>query len=739
MSAAPLLVEVGCGHLVAALSPGPCPLCGAARAPLAAGVLEARAPVHVDHEPREAYPGESGDERRTIISGDRDLELIAQPLETPERVAPEPIVAHEARAPVGEVVRQPRALGVGGVTLQAVSDEAAHVGASAISDACGELRPEHRPEHAPAQLEHRETIAGFVERNGGSFSVHSAERLTEGTTESRERIAAIPTAQGIDLRAALQFKLAFRYLRHFVRFAFPVVQPGVPFEEGPHIDAIADHLQWQLEARARLLVMTGGNNVVENLLINIPPRCLKSTIVSVCAVAWAWLHWPNLKILALSTNPRVANRDGDGCLGLIRSNWYATLRAYGVLHLGAQAWTVRTDKDGATMFANTAGGSRAARGLDGAITGEGGDWIIIDDPHDARHSAEVMQQLCADYDKAIHNRVNSPRTAIRTCVMQRLNVSDFSAHVLGEGKPAQERGRRKWIHLCLPAEYEPQRACASPMPVANDNRYTAGAANENAATWRDWRSEEGDTLHLRLDPDFLAGEKVGLGSLGYAGQMQQRPVAREGGIFKLPWLRFFTLAGVVPEAHARPEGCNAMPAIEVDPKSFDWITITVDATFGKVKTGKKERDNVGLLVIAGRKADRFVLLDRTRRMDIVETMDAIKKLRAAFPKAKRVLLEKRANGEAIQTMLGPQITGLIMINPEGGKASRAYSVQPVVEAGNLFVLEGASWMRDYVEELCAFTGEENAGHDDRVDATTQLLVYYGENRAAARNAMLGQL
>lgn len=714
MSASPLLVGVGCGHLLAALG-GACPVCGALPAPLARAVLEARAPVHVDHQAREAHARPANGEHvdpllrvePAITIGDLE-KLIAQPIETPQRVI--------SGADLGV-----RALGGDNTKID---------------------RPEVRGEDLqPDAISDREVRA--VHAAGDLKVAHGGEHLTESALVSSandQRLTELPAATATDILGAARAKLAFRYLRHFVRLAFPVMQPGVPFEDGPHIDAICDHVQWQLEERARTLVDAVGSNPCENLLINIPPRCLKSTIVAVAAVAWAWLHWPHLKVLALSTNPRVSNRDGDGCLKLIRSQWYCELRAFGVIHMGAPAWNIRSDRDGSTMFENTLGGTRTARGLDGAVTGEGGDWIIIDDPHDARDSADVMIKLCEDYDKAIHNRTNSPRSSIRTCVMQRLAVIDFSAHVLRAG----------WTHLCLPAEYVPERACATRMPANDNNRYPAGVTTRSvnldginpvavARTWRDWREQKGDTLHARMTPEFLAAEKKRLGSIGYAGQMQQTPVARDGGIFKLPWIRFFTIAGTVPGPHARPEGCNPLEAIEVDPKSFDWITISVDCTFGKLKTSKKERDNVGLVVMAGRGADRFVLMDRTRKMDIVETMAAIKALCEAYPRAKRKLIEKKANGEAILTMLGPKIPGLIAIEPEGGKASRAYSCTALVEAGNFYVLEGADWTRDYVEELCAFTGDESAGHDDRVDATTQCLVYYGESRTAERNRQLGQL
>lgn len=538
---------------------------------------------------------------------------------------------------------------------------------------------------------------------------------------------------------------AWLRLSEFVRQAWHVVSPGVVLEWGWHIEAICDHVQWQLEERARAANEPGYElGEIQNLLVNIPPRCLKSTLISVCAVAWAWLHWPHLKVLALSTNPRVAVRDGDATLKLVRSGWY--------IETFTPAWEVRSDRDGSTLFENTAGGTRSARGMEASIIGEGADWIIVDDPHDVLDTLDAMTKVCELWDGGIANRVNSPRASIRTGVMQRLSVGDWSAHVL----------RQNWIHLCLPMELELDRRCTTPMPVDAHGRYLIGHAtgvslkkvnpdpvntsgvSAEASTdryehrdsdiagaplgWCDPRVDAGAVLHPRFTPAFLDKERTRLGSLGYAGQMQQRPVLAEGGTFKRAWFRFFRLVGADPGAYPRPDGCRSIedhPPIDVDPKSFDWITVSVDAAF-KDSTGS---DNVGLCVVAGRKADRFVLFDGTMRMDVNKTIAAIKRARTAYPKAKRVLLEEAANGHAIMTILGPEIPGLIGIKPQGGKESRANACTPMIESGNVYLLEGAPWLKEWIEEVCVFP---NGDHDDRVDSLTQLLIYHGLSSAVAR-------
>lgn len=99
----------------------------------------------------------------------------------------------------------------------------------------------------------------------------------------------------------------------------------------------------------------------------------------------------------------------------------------------APPWLLRGDQDALLSFGNTLGGERASRGLNSMITGEGADWICIDDPHDMRDTEYEMQQTIEGYDAAVANRLNDPRTSIRTAIMQRFREHDFSGHVLRQG------------------------------------------------------------------------------------------------------------------------------------------------------------------------------------------------------------------------------------------------------------------------------------------------------------------
>lgn len=491
-----------------------------------------------------------------------------------------------------------------------------------------------------------------------------------------------------ELARAARAELARRSLYAFIRYSWHVTNPGVPFEAGPHIEVIAAHVQRQLEdwARARLdptYVQRG-----KNLLINIPPRCLKSTIVAVCAIAWAWLHWPQLKIGCLSVNPRVSFRDALACRALILSDWYQ--------QSFAPAWVLRDDQNAVGNFANSEGGSRVARGFESNVVGEGFDWTLVDDPHDPRDSAAAVQKVIVGWDVAVSSRQNDARVSIRTGIMQCVTEGDFSDHVRKQG----------WVRLCLPMEYEK----AQHTPQIYDDIET------------EWRAVEGESLQpSRFPPRVLEQIKLERGSYAYAAQYQQRPAPLAGGIIQRAWFKRFTMAEL--------------------PKRLDWTTISVDATFGSTEDGA---DNVGLLVVAGAGVRRYVLNDASRKMTFLDTIAAIIALIQSYPGVARVIIEKAAAGSPIAEVLRREVAkGAVRAiavdefkpRTHGTKRDRVIAELPELEAGNVALLDGAPW-------IDAFEGEHglfpNGQHDDRVDALSQLMIYY-RKRARLGESWGGEL
>jgi predicted phage terminase large subunit-like protein len=480
----------------------------------------------------------------------------------------------------------------------------------------------------------------------------------------------------IQARAAAELELRRRRqaapqldLSDFVKQSWHVLEPGTPLLWNWHIDAMCWHIQETLCDWLKHRQDGEYQQRIQNLLINVPPGSLKSRVVSVCAPAWFWTICPDWRVIFLSANPRVALRDSVYCRDLIESDWYRK-------HFKPD-WNLRNDNNAKSLYWNTKGGFRSSFGFNSRITGDRADALFWDDPHDAKEveSDALRQNVLDRWDSAIRNRVNDLRSSVRIGIMQRLHTTDLSGHVLQQGG---------WAHLCVPQEFEKLQA---PTPLG----------------WTDPRTEPGELMFPeRFPPDVLEKEKIALSSYGYAGQHQQRPSPLEGGFFKRNWWKFY----------------------KVLPSHFDQIIQSWDCAFKGTKTSDFVVGQVW-----GKKGGDFYLIDQVRgRMDINETLVAIRSLSAKYPDASAKLVEDKANGSAVIDLLNREIPGLIPIEPEGGKTVRAVAIAPYVQSGNVFLPDSsiAPWIHDYMEEFALFP---NGANDDQCDATTQGIHWLASNEA----------
>lgn len=492
----------------------------------------------------------------------------------------------------------------------------------------------------------------------------------------------------------------------FVKQAWHVKHGVEVLEWGPHLQAICDTVQRWLEGWLGKYAdgARGRPRHVQNLKFNLPPGTLKSEIIMVFAPAWLWLHSPRASFGCISGNPDNVTRDSNACRDLVQSPWFRDTFAI--------AWRIREDVDAVARWVTTAGGERVSRGISASSVGLHVDILLIDDPDDAHkvhsdaHRRDVKSQI-----SALGSRLKSLKRSLRGLVQQRVHADDSSASL-------------NWPALVLPATFRPDRVVDTPWGRV------------------EWREQKGEPLHPRLSPDVLAAERLRLGSAGYSAQYEQDPEEPGGNMFKRAWWRFFYIEDSVrPDVVARPKDCSDAPTVKLgvrrnarnEPSGLDVtrVVLTVDATFGSMTDAASR---VGMLVVAVRGADRFVLADRTRRMTYPETEQEILRAVADYPQISQVLVEKKANGAAILQRLGSVIGGLLGVDPEGGKESRAAAMSPSVEAGNWYLLEGAPWLDDghddddegFMAELSAFP---NGKKDDRVDALSQLSSHYQVRQA----------
>lgn len=443
----------------------------------------------------------------------------------------------------------------------------------------------------------------------------------------------------------LQAEKAARSLTEFVKAAWSFVEPA-PLRWNWHLDTICSHL----EAVSR--------GQIRRLLINIPPRCGKSTLVSVLWPAWEWIERPEGKWLCASHAESLSIRDNRRSRQLIESAWYQAN--------WGDRFQFLSDQNAKQRIENDRGGQRIALGVAGAATGEGGDRLLIDDPHNIESiESELVRTAVLDwYDTVWSTRANDPKTSAFVTIMQRSHQQDLSGHLLAQGN---------WEHLKIPMEYEPTEHVTS-------------------IGWHDPRTVEGESMWPeRFDAEWCAEKKL----LPYvwAGQFQQRPSPAGGGLFKSSWWRFW----------------RELPVME-------RYVISVDPSFRK----GANNDPVAIGVWGLRGPDRYMVSQTLRRMSFSESIAALKAICRDYPGA-MVLIEGKANGDAIIDSLAEQIGGVVAFEPKGSKEERAASVSPLVEAGNVYLPlpELHPWVRTFIQECSDFP---NGYHDDQVDQMTQCLI-----------------
>lgn len=529
-----------------------------------------------------------------------------------------------------------------------------------------------------------------------------------------------------------------RSLAYYVRHQWErTLLASTLLEWGPHLDAICDHIQGQLEDAERKRRDPLITVRAQNLLINCPPRCLKTLLLTL-ANAWAWIRWPWMQILYLSANEGVVLDSARLFRDVVCGDWYQRLFVKG-------KWKIRDDQDALKSIGNTAGGARRARTMGSDIIGLNADWLCADDAHSMDDSAEEIAKTCENYDGNISSRMNDPRTGIRTAIMQRCRRGDFSEHVLDHG----------WFHLRMPMEYERRPECRCAQCEL------AAAGLPNAFGWRDWRTEEGERLHPRFTSEYLAERRRTLRAHGYAGQMQQRPAPKEGNQFKLDNWRYFQINGGRHGAadgapRSRPLGISAErqrePAFVLqwddryDRLAVDWVEVSIDPTGG---SENKDASALGIEIIIGLGERRMVLEDLTPGPQ--GWTAALGHARRAVARASDltgwvgkivVRIEHKALGQGMLEDLRKAVadgavvnargeTVLATIKPceptgKGDKSQRAEFMEPMHEAGLMFLLDGAAWLtrpptgsdQTLVDEVAAFP---DGRRDDRIDCLSQCL------------------
>ena len=467
--------------------------------------------------------------------------------------------------------------------------------------------------------------------------------------------------------------------REFVKAAWNELEPLTVFRSNWHIDAICEHLQAISESKLR------------RLQIWVPPVSMKSRLVSVLWPAWEWTHSPSLRYWTASYDISLSKEMTMYSRNLILEPWYQE-------RWGHMFSFVKTDE---SYLINDKAGSRLSTSPQSKGTGKHGHRIMFDDPLNAQDANAVTKAVLESTNEWYTGTTSSRglENYAEIIVMQRLHESDMAAHALNFGD---------WEVLCLPEVYEKHH----PFAWRHDPR------KEGDLLWPDKRpAKEHDLLVARL------------GKRHAAGQLQQRPAAREGTILSRSDWRYYPKQFLDSAESGDTSKLPAFTSIVIA-----WDTSIKDLHHSDYVAG-------GIWGVKG--ANRYLLRTHHQRQSFSGTKRAMLELRQwtldRWPQLPlRTLIEKQSNGVEIIKQLKAEVPGIIDVVVSVDKQTRAEAAEPDFNSHNVYVpgaqkpdgtdydpSQTPSWVQDLIEECSSFPLAKN---DDLVDMTTLALNWVRNRR-----------
>lgn len=462
------------------------------------------------------------------------------------------------------------------------------------------------------------------------------------------------------------YEMAESHFSHFVQGAWDVLEPQTDLLWNWHHDLICEYLT------------ATALGQIKRLIINIAPRSTKSLLATVSFPDWIWIKRPSDRFLFGSYAETLATKHSLFRRNLIESEWYQA--GWG------DRFKLSGDLNKKTEFANDKTGQMKAAGIKGSITGEGGDYIIIDDPHNPKgaESDADREATLQNFDLAWSNRLNNKKTGRIILIMQRLHHQDLTGHLIAKNLGYEV--------LKLPSVCEKKTIITFPI------------------SGRELIRTPGEFMHPQRDGfEELEQAKKDLGSYGFAGQHQQEPSPRSGGIIKRAWIKYYKEL----------------------PDNLEEKIIVADLTYKDAKAA-----DFTVIEVWGRKGSSMYLIDQIRdRMGFPAQVQAIKTMSARHPDAIAKIIEEAANGAAVIQTLQGEIMGIVPFKPQTGKDARLAAVSPIYEAGNVFYPDPtiAPWVGTNVEEVVSFP---TAAHDDTVDCASLAIMRLRETSSKRLEMLL---
>ena len=492
-------------------------------------------------------------------------------------------------------------------------------------------------------------------------------------------------------------------LAEFVRQAWHVIEPEQDYVHGWHIDFICAHLEAITDG-----VELDGGEVYNRLLINVPPGAMKSLLTSVFWPAWWWgpRNEPHKRFLCASHSQSLAIRDSTKMRRLITSHWYRERWGDRVILTG--------DQNAKTKFETTATGFREAVAA-GSITGSRGDVVIIDDPHSVESAAsDAMRQSTLEwFTEAVPTRLNNPKRSAIVVIMQRLHEEDVSGVIISR--------KLGYDHIMLPMRYEPGRAKTTKLGVD------------------DPREEEGELLFpARFPEEVVDRDERVMGPYAAAGQFQQNPEPRGGGIVKRAWWQRWDKPTYPPFDYV----VAALDTAYTEKEENDPSAMTVWGVFSGGDQVARITRSVNRHDEAMQMAERAYSTEHPRAMLIyawterLELHDLVEKVRETVGDygIDHLLIEDKAAGHSVAQELrriyGYDDFGVQLVNPgKADKVARLYAVQHLFADGLVYA-PMKQWAETVINQISQFP---KGKHDDLVDTTSMAMKYLRESGLIVRS------
>lgn len=498
-------------------------------------------------------------------------------------------------------------------------------------------------------------------------------------------------------------------LAAFFEGAWPYIN-SADYQTGWAVEAMCDHLE---------AVVYGD---IPRLLINCPPRCSKTSLVSIAFPAYVWaqseisyLSGPQVEFLCASYGHTLALDSSNKCRRLIASPWYQERWGH--------RFQLRFDQNTKFHWENDKGGARVATSVGGTLLGLGGAILLADDLNNTQDvESDAERESVKNFWQEFHTtRLNDPKQSAIVAIQQRLHENDNSGLILSSGE--------EWVHLRIPMRYE-----------VNYTYHTVKLPQyDTDEPWDDPRVREGELMwEERFGEAEVRKLETQLGPYMAAGRLQQRPAPKGGGILQREWWQPWDALEAAKYDLEWKVDRREYPAFELvigsldtaygEKEENDFNALTIWGLF--LDTNKNRRALMAYawnkrLPLNGRVLEQnkgeanLNFRDRQQQAwGLVEwTADTCRRY-----KVQRLLIENKTRGidvaNELRRLYSRNDWGIQLVTPVRDKVARAHSVVPLFTDGSIFAPTDRKWCDDVITQCCLFP---KGDHDDMVDSVTQAL------------------